>query len=154
MQFIKGEAPRITPMVIEENISGENYFTAAEGALGAGMPHTPAMELLTFCVLTLRNGFTVVGKSACASPENYDRDMGQKIAREDAVRQIWALMGYELRSQLQRLADVKPAEFSEALTRMLAQKLGNGEAFRTQDIEAVLDHVTGNNLEEGPNAEI
>ena len=57
-------------------------------------------KLLTFCVLVLRNGFTVTGESACASPENFDAELGRKIARQNAVQKIWPLMGYELRSRI------------------------------------------------------
>lgn len=59
-----------------------------------------ALGLLTFCVLVLRNGFTVTGESACASPENYNKELGQKIARANAIAKIWPLMGYELRTRL------------------------------------------------------
>ena len=59
-----------------------------------------ALLLLTFCVLTLRNGFTVTGQSACASPENFNAEIGRRIARENAVAAIWPFMGYELRSKL------------------------------------------------------
>jgi Phage protein (N4 Gp49/phage Sf6 gene 66) family len=51
-------------------------------------------------VLVLHNGFTVLGKSACASAENFDVEIGRKIAREDAVRQLWTLAGYALRDRL------------------------------------------------------
>ncbi len=67
-----------------------------------GSPVMPGLSLLTFCVLVLRNGFTVTGESACASPENFDAELGRKIARQNAVAKIWPLMGYELRSQLSR----------------------------------------------------
>ena len=103
-------APRITTNDIEANIVGETYFTAADGVLGAYKnhddvyqgtdAHNPVYGLLTFCVLVLRNGFTVTGHSACASPENFDAEIGRKIARQNAVDQVWPLMGYELRSQL------------------------------------------------------
>jgi len=90
-------APRITPADIEANIADEDYFTAGEAACRkAGDP----MHLLTFCVLVLRNGFTVTGESACASPENFDAELGRKIARANAVNKVWPLMGYELRSKL------------------------------------------------------
>jgi hypothetical protein len=98
-------APRITPADIEANIADEVYFTAMDGWAGAqdrgvtqGNPD--ALALLTFCVLVLRNGFTVTGESACASPENFDAEMGRKIARANAVNNCWPLMGYELRSRL------------------------------------------------------
>ena len=55
---------------------------------------------LTVCVLTLLNGFTVTGESACASPENYRKETGEKISYENAYDKIWALMGYELKNKL------------------------------------------------------
>lgn len=59
-----------------------------------------ALMLLTFCVLVLKNGFTVTGESACASPENFDAEIGRKIARQNAVEKIWPLMGYALKQKL------------------------------------------------------
>ena len=98
-------APRITPADIEANILVAYYFTGEEAMQYAGQNGSPfvphlAMGLLTFCVLVLRNGFTVTGESACASPENFDAEVGRKIARANAVNKIWPLMGYELRSRL------------------------------------------------------
>lgn len=91
-------APRVTPDAIEANIAGEYFFTAADATKGC--PQFDALGLLTFCVLVLKNGFTVTGESACASPENFDRELGQKIARQNAVNKMWPLMGYELRTRL------------------------------------------------------
>jgi hypothetical protein len=97
-------APRITPADIEANIASEHYLTvgSALAALGVCQSYeTPAsLNLLTICVLVLQNGFTVTGESACASPENFDAELGRKIARKDAVSKCWPLMGYELRSKL------------------------------------------------------
>lgn len=98
-------APRITPTDIDANIRSEHYFTATDALVGLTRgpewQATPAeLDLLTFCVLVLRNGFTVTGESACASPENFDAELGRKIARQNAVTKIWPLMGYELRSKL------------------------------------------------------
>lgn len=59
----------------------------------------PLMRL-TICVVVMRNGYTVIGKSAPASPENFDAALGQRFAYEDAVRQLWPLMGYALRELL------------------------------------------------------
>lgn len=95
-------APRITPDDIEKNIMREHFFTANDGIRGAtGIADDRAPErLLTFCVLVLRNGFTVTGESACASPENFDAEIGRKIARQNAAQKIWPLMGYALRNEL------------------------------------------------------
>lgn len=111
-------APRITPNDIQANIVSEHYFTAADGVAGAFVNAQiaqgrgvypdqivkllPSLGLLTFCVLVLKNGFTVTGESACASPENFNSEIGRKIARQNAVAKIWPLMGYELRSQLSK----------------------------------------------------
>lgn len=104
-------APRITQADIDAAISSEHYFTAADGLFGsAGLheagespylkPDLQPLRLLTFCVLVLRNGFTVTGESACASLENFNAEIGRKIAREKAISKIWPLLGYELRTKL------------------------------------------------------
>lgn len=114
-------APRITPDLIQANIKSVHYFTAAQGVEGAfasgepsasqyasvshetGLPVQSAkreLDLLTFCVLVLQNGFTVTGESACASPENFDAEAGRIAARRQAENKIWPLMGYELKCQL------------------------------------------------------
>ena len=100
-------APRVTPSDIEANIASEYYFTAENGVMGKenaeGSPravYETSLCLLTFCVLVLRNGFTVTGESACALPENFNAEIGRRIARENAVAKIWPLMGYALKCQL------------------------------------------------------
>lgn len=99
-------APRVTPGDVERNIKSEFYFTAGEGVLGQSqMGSKPAgradsLNRLTFCVLVLDNGFTVTGESACVSAENFDPEIGKKIARTNAVSKIWPLMGYELTQRM------------------------------------------------------
>lgn len=102
-------APRVTPADIESEINGEYYFTAQDGVQAAFHQQDEltrltgaheALGLLTFCVLHLQNGFTVTGESACASPENFDAEIGRKIARQNAVAKIWPLLGFRLRDQL------------------------------------------------------
>lgn len=97
-------APKITPNDVQGNIASEHYFTAREGCEGAcggnGGPYPVELGLLTMCVLVLRNGFTVVGESACVSPENFDVEKGRKTARQNAEQKIWPLMGYHLKEQL------------------------------------------------------
>lgn len=100
-------APRITPADIEANIRQTYFFTAEEGAQGA-LAKTdpelgaefPSISMLTFCVLVLKNGFTVTGESACASPENFDAEIGRKVARQNAVEKIWPLLGFALKERL------------------------------------------------------
>lgn len=105
-------APRVTQADIEANIVTEVYFTALHGAISSGnltevhgnepdIAFTAqALGLMTFCVLVLRNGFTVTGESACASPENFDAEIGRKVARANAIQKIWPLLGHQLKSAL------------------------------------------------------
>ncbi len=80
-------APRLTPETIDQTIQAADFYR---------FPGTT----VTVCCLTLKNGFTVIGESACASPENFDVELGQKIARANAREKIWALEGYLLRQNL------------------------------------------------------
>ena len=98
-------APRVTPADVEASIASEHYFTATEALVGQTRgpewQATPKeLDALTFCVLVLKNGFTVTGESACASPANFNAEIGRKIARQHALSKIWPLLGYELRSKL------------------------------------------------------
>ncbi len=79
-------APRLTPNKIQETIRDTSYHKLT--------------DVLTVCVLTLKNGFTVTGESACASPANYDKEIGEKISLENATEKIWILEGYLLKDFL------------------------------------------------------
>lgn len=103
----KGE--RITIDQLRDQIAGVMYFGPMDviGAARFELPNAadtrdlyPALELLTICVLVLRNGFTVVGKSACADPSNFDAELGRKLARDDAEHQAWGYLGFRLRDKL------------------------------------------------------
>lgn len=98
-------APRVTPADIEANIKSEYCFRLGDAVAtackeGIWEEDEMRLNLTTVCVIVMRNGFTVTGESACASPENFDADIGRKIARQNAVQKIWPLMGYELHSKL------------------------------------------------------
>ncbi len=104
--------PKITLDDIEANIASEHFFTADEGVYGAEsnpfeLRHKSGVKLgdfplhsLTFCVLVLKNGFTVTGESACVSPENFDAGVGRMVARDNAIEKCWPLMGYALKEEL------------------------------------------------------
>lgn len=80
-------APRLNPDMIDAAIVSEQYHV---------FPGTS----FTTCLLTLRNGYSVCGESASASPENFDAAIGRKIARQNARNKIWQLEGYLLREKL------------------------------------------------------
>lgn len=100
-------APRVTLQSIEAKIASEHYFTANDGTLGgtsfddkgdiASARLPLPIFLLTICVLVMKNGYTVVGTSACVSLLNFDAELGRKIARQRALEQLWPLEGYLLR---------------------------------------------------------
>ena len=81
------KAPRITPEMLDLEIASEDY-------------HVFEGSCLTVCALTLQNGFTVTGESACAAPENFNAEIGRKIARDKARDKIWAFLGFRLRDRL------------------------------------------------------
>jgi hypothetical protein len=85
-------APRVTPT------DGAFENGSINGAQLRAIPEP--LRLLTFCVLVLRNGFTVSGESACASPENFDAKIGRDIAYRNAREKVWPLLGYALREKL------------------------------------------------------
>lgn len=117
------KAPRVMPVDIENSIASEHYFTAEEGNFGHQYLRTinenggvidyearkappDALKLLTICVLVLKNGFTVTGESACASPENFNAEIGRQIARLSATNKMWPLLGYALKDRLSKVYPV------------------------------------------------
>lgn len=84
---------RVTPEYIDQQIVGADY-------------HQFPGSTVTVCALRLRNGYHVVGHSACASVHNFDEELGRKIAYEEAKRQIWPLEGYKLTQLLHEEANM------------------------------------------------
>ena len=80
-------APRITPTDIDAAIVGETFTVLPSGRV-------------TVCEMTLRNGFTVRGESSVVSIANFNAEIGQKIARDNARNKVWELVGYLLRERL------------------------------------------------------
>lgn len=103
-------APRVSLDDIKANITctafitGDRLVAYAEASGTSGGVLSPSLNVLTICLLVLRNGFTIIGKSAPADARNFDPELGQKLAYEDAVRQVWPLMGYALRDRLSATA--------------------------------------------------
>ena len=91
---------RVALADIKAAISTEHCFVVGDAVGALGHPSNDSLNLLTVSVLTMKNGFTVIGKSAPADAVNFNADLGKKFAREDAIRQLWPLMGYALRDKL------------------------------------------------------
>lgn len=106
-------APRLTPALIDAAVKEKTF-------------HVFGDTCLTVCCLTLVNGFTVTGESACASPENFNAEIGEKIAFEQARNKIWMLEGYLLKQKLFDTPDsfadrvkVEQAELREKVDKLV-----------------------------------
>ncbi len=82
-------APRLTPAQIDDTIVGEDYYIFPESTI-------------TVCRLILRNGYSVLGESAAVSTDNFDQEIGRKVARDNARGKIWSLEGYLLKDKLSK----------------------------------------------------
>lgn len=80
-------APRVTLQDVEESVARESYTVLPDSTT-------------TVCQLTLQNGWTVTGESACASPANYKKETGETLARASAVSKIWGFLGFLLKTKL------------------------------------------------------
>ena len=78
---------KVTLEGIQAKIKGETYLVLPDGRT-------------TLCMLTLENGYTIKGLSACVDAAEFNLDLGRKYALEDAIRQIWPLEGYLLAESL------------------------------------------------------
>lgn len=86
-------ATKVHPRVTEEGLK------ARISLIEYANPFTCNPQL-TICAITMKNGFTVIGKSAPASPLNFDPEVGKRYAYEDAFKQLWALDAYLLKERM------------------------------------------------------
>jgi hypothetical protein len=99
-------APRVALADIEGAIAERhdlNALNVVRDTNGFKAPEGHPLEVLSICILVMRNGFTVVGKSAPASPENFNAQFGRDLAYKDCISQLWPLMGFALRDRLAAL---------------------------------------------------
>jgi hypothetical protein len=90
------KAPRVSLADIEAAIRSRYDLTGDGAVADPGIPVDMALQRLSLCILVIRNGFVIVGKSAPAAAANFNRELGKKLAYEDAIRQLWPLMGFAL----------------------------------------------------------
>lgn len=121
-------APRVTRELLESRIVSTQYHRLT--------------DTLTLAVLTLVNGFTVTGESACASPENYNQEIGEKIAFDNAFDKLWALEGYVLKYRLMWAADAAV----DVRAAGLDAELRPGEPFLTPRDVASICHEANRRL--------
>lgn len=61
-----------------------------------GVEFSKISDTMTLCQILLDNGYQVIGTSACVHPENYNQEIGEKLAYEDAFKKLWPLFGFLL----------------------------------------------------------
>jgi hypothetical protein len=86
------KAPHVTKLYIESRILNVRYLRVSES------------ETLTICIIMLDNHYSVRGESACVDPANYDKEIGEKLAYEDAFRKLWPLFGFLLAEKLHQMS--------------------------------------------------
>ena len=107
------KAPRVALADIEAEVEFKHTLNGLElvpRSLQLGTDVAAHLGCLTLAVVVLKNGFTVIGSSACASPENYNLALGEKFAYEHALRQLLGHFGFCLR---QKLEEAKEAGMNE-----------------------------------------
>lgn len=78
-------APRVTEDMMKSRIADTTFHKIG--------------DTVTVAHIVLDNGYSVRGESACVNPENYNQEIGEKIAYENAFRQLWPLFGFLLAEQ-------------------------------------------------------
>lgn len=144
-------APRITAEDVEKNIKTCYFTTAYQAASSSetqkatqsrhdpyGAPIDEALQVVTLAIVTTHSGFTVIGMSGCADPKNFNKEIGQEIAKRNAVSQLWGHMGYMLQQQLYQVRKI-----DEINARVLSQQIADGSYkpdVYTEDDHHGLDH--------------
>ena len=118
------KAPRVTLVEVQATIAKEDYLVRGTS---------------TYCFLTLRNGFEVHGFAACADAANFNEEIGRKLARKQAVDQIWPLLGYELKTWLYRQSLPLKARLQSELTELVGRMDRLGE-FTSSDRFLMLEY--------------
>ena len=98
--------PRVSLEEVESSIRSEHYFQAGDAAntdlaINTSIDVPASLDRLTFCVLVLKNGYTVTGEATCTYPGNYHMEYARKRARDRAIEKVWGLLAFRLADKLQ-----------------------------------------------------
>ncbi len=66
----------------------------------ANVEYLRPVGTLTICVITTKDGFTFTGESACVDPANFNKEIGEKIAYDNAFEKMWLPYGFWLHKTL------------------------------------------------------
>lgn len=92
---------KIEKMIEEKGLTGQRITNKQiNDSIIKSQYHVFGDTMVTVCCLTLENGFNVIGSSACADPDNFDKKVGRTIAYDNARQEIWKLEGYLLKQRM------------------------------------------------------
>lgn len=105
---------KVTKESIEQRIKSVDYLV---------LPGTT----VTICSITMLNGFSVRGESACVDPRNFNEEIGREIAYRNAFDKLWAFEGYLLAESRRRDIGVidRIARVCHEVNRAYCQALGD-----------------------------
>ena len=55
---------------------------------------------ITHCTITTKSGFTFTGESACVDPNNFNQEIGEQVAYDNAFNKMWLPYGFWLHKAL------------------------------------------------------
>lgn len=92
--------PKLQGKALEDAIAQRPYPKVTKASIEARVKKVDYLVLpdstVTLCNITMVNGFSVRGESACVDPGNFNMEIGQGLAYKDAFSKIWAFEGYLL----------------------------------------------------------
>ena len=111
-----------------------------------------AGEKTTVCVLTLKDGFEVVGFAGVVDPTNFDMELGSRYAKEKALDKVWQHLGsiaqYK-KSILQKLTHMKADEYlDEAVEYFLTEAKHFSEVETWEKPQLLADEYAWMDIEE------
>lgn len=94
------DAPKLSGKPLDEAIAAQPFPKVTKDSIEAKIAKVDYLVLpdstVTLCNITLKNGYSVRGESACVDPRNFNVEIGKGLAYEQAFDRLWPLEGYLL----------------------------------------------------------
>lgn len=94
------EQPELSGKALDQAIAAQPYPKVTKETIEAKIAKVDYLVLpdstVTLCNITLKNGYSVRGESACVDPRNFNLDIGKGLAYKQAFDRLWPLEGYLL----------------------------------------------------------
>lgn len=94
------ETPSLKGEALNEAIAAQPYPKVTKDSIEAKIAKVDYLVLpestVTLCNITLKNGYSVRGESACVDPRNFNLEIGKGLSYKQAFDRLWPLEGYLL----------------------------------------------------------